>query len=476
MSIKILQPTKILGRTKISAPAEYPSSLLVYLDAGNSSSYSGSGPSWYDLTANNNDATLFNTPTYSSSFGGYFNFVDSNFEYGTIQDIGSLSKWTVEVWVRFTSSISSKVSSVVANQYDLSANLNFSLGTNNAPTNYNLAAGFFKSGWYNTNGFVPSINTWYHIVGTYDGNVIRQYVNGVANGGTNSVSTTPLSGGEIRLMRRWDDGFSIGNFMNGDLAIVKIYNTDLSSGEVLSNYSNDYNRFNPVQGVISSGLVVHLDASNTNSYTGSGTTWTNLVASGNNGVLTNGPTFSNLASGSILLDGSNDWITFTSGGLLKPSTTSYITAQAWVYPTQMKNQGVFGKLSNSFAYDGYIFGISSGGFLTANSNGTSISKQHSGSMVATVASGQWHFLSYSIIINNTSGSLRGYINTTQTLSSVHGTDGYNENNFLRVGHGYFSDTTTAFKGNIGAVYFYDRQLSPTEIQQNFDATKARYGF
>lgn len=231
----------------------------------------------------------------------------------------------------------------------------------------------------------------------------------------------------------------------------------------------------PTANLVSSGLIVHLDASNTNSYTGSGTTWINLVASGNNGVLTNGPIFSNLASGSILFDGSNDYVTFTSGALLKPSTTQYITAQAWVYPTQMKNQGVFGKLSNSFAYDGYIFGVSSSGYLTASTNGSAISKNHSGNMTATVASGQWSFLSYSLVMNNTSGSLRGYVNTTQTLSSFHGTDGYNENNFLRVAQGYFSDTSSCFKGNVGAVYFYNRQLSSSEIQQNFDATKSRYG-
>ena len=243
MSLKIQQPTRILGRTKISPPANYPASLLIYLDAGNAISYPGSGSSWYDLTTNNNDATLFNTPTYSANFGGYLNFIDSNFEYGTIPNIGNLSKWTVEAWVRFSSSISSKVSSVVTNQYDLSANLNFSLGTNNAPINYNLAAGFFKSGWYNTTGFSPSINTWYQIAGTYDGTTIKQYVNGVANGGTATYATTPLSGGEVRLMRRWDEGLSAGNFMNGDLAIVKISNTDLSSAEIQQNFDAYKTRF-----------------------------------------------------------------------------------------------------------------------------------------------------------------------------------------------------------------------------------------
>jgi hypothetical protein len=228
--------------------------------------------------------------------------------------------------------------------------------------------------------------------------------------------------------------------------------------------------------IVSSGLVVHLDASNTSSYTGSGTTWTNLVASGNNGVLTNGPTFSALASGSIVLDGSNDYVTFTSGALLKPTTTSYITAQAWIYPKQMKNQGIFGKLSNNFAYDGYILGVASGGFLTATTNGTSFNTRYSGNLSVVVASGQWSFLTLSTVINNTSGGTRGYINTTQTMAGSHGTDSYNENNFLRVGQGYFPDATSCFNGHIGAVYFYNRELSPSEIQQNFDATKSRYGF
>ena len=44
-------------------------------------------------------------------------------------------------------------------------------------------------------------------------------------------------------MRRWDDGLSAGNFMNGDLAIVKIYNTNLSSTEILNSYTTNSSRF-----------------------------------------------------------------------------------------------------------------------------------------------------------------------------------------------------------------------------------------
>lgn len=221
----------------------YPANLLVYLDSGNSSSYSGSGSTWTDLVAPTNNATLINTPTYSSSDGGIIQFDDVSLEYATIPNIGNLSQWTVETWVRITGSLSSKVSAIVCNQFDLSTKLNFSIGTNNAPTNRNIAVGFFDGAWRTTAGFVPTLNTWYQIVGTYDGTTIRQYVNGVANGGTLSYSGTPQSGGEVRLMRRWDETLSAGNLIDGDLAIVKIYNSALSSGDILQSFNDNKSRF-----------------------------------------------------------------------------------------------------------------------------------------------------------------------------------------------------------------------------------------
>ncbi len=235
-----LTPTSSITPTPTPSP---PSNLIVYLDSGNLSSYSGTGSTWYDLQGVSNDATLINTPTYSSNFNGILNFDDASSEYATIPNIGNLSNWTVEVWFRLTSAIGTKVSSIVSNQFDLVNKLNFSIGTNNAPTNYNISAGFFNGAWRTTSGFAPSTNVWYQVVGTYDGSVIRQYVNGVASGGTLNYVGTPQSGGEIRLMRRWDDTLSSSNLIDGDLAIVKIYNTALNSSQVLQNYNDNSSRF-----------------------------------------------------------------------------------------------------------------------------------------------------------------------------------------------------------------------------------------
>ena len=60
--------------------------------------------------------------------------------------------------------------------------------------------------------------------------------------------------------------------------------------------------------VVTDGLVLYLDAANTKSYPGSGTAWSDLSRSGNNGTLTNGPTFNSARGGAIVLDGADDYI------------------------------------------------------------------------------------------------------------------------------------------------------------------------
>jgi hypothetical protein len=234
-------PTPSITPTPSSTPTS--SELLVYLDSGNLSSYPTSGNTWFDLEGSSNNATLFNTPTFSSSYQGILQFDDTSSEYATIPNIGDLSQWTVECWFRLTSPLTGKVTSIISNEFNLVNKLNFSIGTNLQPTNANLCVGFYDGDWRTTSGFVPQVGVWYQVVGTYDGSTIRQYVNGVFSGGTLNYVGTSQSGGELRIMRRWDGTVLQSNLVDGDLSIVKIYNSALSAGEVLSNYNSTYTRF-----------------------------------------------------------------------------------------------------------------------------------------------------------------------------------------------------------------------------------------
>lgn len=228
----------------IHSPKIITDGLVLLLDAGNKKSYSGSGTSWLDLSLSKKTGTIYNSTLYDSNFRGSFVFEDTSFDYATVPNIGSLTNFTVEAWARTNKLLNSKVTSIVCNQYDLISNLNFSLGTNNSPTNYNMTFGFYNGAWRNVAGFSMAVNTWYHLVGTYDGFTIILYVNGVLNSQT-SYSGTAASGGEIRIARRWDDVANVSsNFFSGNISSVKIYNRALSLSEISQNFQNQRTRFN----------------------------------------------------------------------------------------------------------------------------------------------------------------------------------------------------------------------------------------
>lgn len=214
------------------------SNLFLNLDAY---SYSGSGNTWYDLSGNNRNTTLINNPTYTT---GYFHFTDTSFQYAiTSSTVPNLSIWSVEAWYRPTKALTSKVTSVVSNEFDLINKLNYSIGTNNAPTSYTLAGGYYNGAWRTTTGFTPTLNTWVQTVVTYNGTQIIQYTNGISQS-TLTYSGTPQSGGKIRIARRWDStDTDSANFFDGDISVIRIYDVSLTSTQVLQNYNAIKSRY-----------------------------------------------------------------------------------------------------------------------------------------------------------------------------------------------------------------------------------------
>jgi len=215
-----------------SVPSIVSTGLILDLDA---KTYSGTGTTWPALTGSN--ATLQNTPTYTASAPTYFTFDKNAYEYATVPNLGNQLNWTLECWFRVNSSLSGQITSIITNQFDLVNKLNFSMGTNNAPSSYNLVIGFFDGAWHNTVGFAPNTNIWYHVIGTYDGTTIKQYLNSNLNSQLN-YSGVPQSGGEVRIARRWDSSATSSiNYFPGDIGELRIYNTALNESQVLRNYN-----------------------------------------------------------------------------------------------------------------------------------------------------------------------------------------------------------------------------------------------
>ena len=90
--------------------------------------------------------------------------------------------------------------------------------------------------------------------------------------------------------------------------------------------------------IITNGLVLSLDAANNKSYPRSGTTWTDLSGNSNTGTLTNGPSFNDGNQGSIVFDGTDDYVNIPYNSGLIPNN---LTLSAWINRTAVVNYAHF---------------------------------------------------------------------------------------------------------------------------------------
>jgi hypothetical protein len=214
--------------------------LVFHLDAGNTSSYPGSGSTWNDLAGSGLTTTLFNSPTYSSDDGGYLSFVPGSSQYAkTSASLSLLSTWSVEIWHYYNATNGSGNPCILSEVWS-GTPINFTIGSAAFGNNTTLQAAYFNSNWFYTaaNYSLPSVG-WYHIVGTYDGTTITLYINTVSTRTQASAGTVGSSGLGIHIMRRWDSG----NYWGGRISVVRIYNRALTSTEITANYDASKARF-----------------------------------------------------------------------------------------------------------------------------------------------------------------------------------------------------------------------------------------
>lgn len=233
------------------------------------------------------------------------------------------------------------------------------------------------------------------------------------------------------------------------------------------------------QNIVSSNLILHLDASDLSSYPQSGTTWTDLTGNGNNGTIS-GATWSSTNGGIFDFDGSNDAVSIAHNSSLSLTSAGQRTIQVWVkfdaLPSlNTQGQPVFGKLSSGFNFDGYWGGLySNPGKTRVVTNGTSIQRV-TDSSTNPVSADVWYLYTFISQITNTANTTKVYINETEVATTAHGTDGYSESNPLYLGFIGTGVSSPYLNGKIGACYFYTKGLSAAEISTNYNATKARYG-
>lgn len=219
--------------------------------------------------------------------------------------------------------------------------------------------------------------------------------------------------------------------------------------------------FNFSPSIVRDGLVLYLDAANTKSYPGSGTTWSDISRGGNSGTLVNGPTFNSANGGSIVFDGVNDYVNTSL-------ITSYGDFTVGIWFKHTGNLIAYQRLIDKNYINGFWIGRNSS---AANSWGGGVRESLSPyGRYITLVDGQWHY-----IVSRREGTTHTIFGDgiTNTVNGTVSSTALNNNNIL-IGR---SDqvATDSMAGNISQIQIYNRALSASEILQNFNATKTRYG-
>lgn len=222
--------------------------------------------------------------------------------------------------------------------------------------------------------------------------------------------------------------------------------------------------------IVEDGLVLCLDAASKRSYTGAGTTWTDLTDN-NNGALTNGPTFDSANGGSMGFDGTNDYVDFGSNVMFKSG--GGWTVESWVRPDAVSS-GPYNFIgSASINYNSWYWCVYDSKLAMWDLSPGNLWKYGN----TTLSTGQWYHAVLVSDPDNTSYYI--YLNGEDDMSS--GWSAYNgswqsSKSSLAVaylGRGSASQARY-WDGQMSSMRFYNKALTHNEIKQNYNATRGRF--
>jgi len=231
-----------------------------------------------------------------------------------------------------------------------------------------------------------------------------------------------------------------------------------------------------VKSIITDNLLVHLDAGNKNSYGGSGTTWTDLSGFGKHGTLNNSPSFNAIAGGALSFNASNTYISLGNLGTIgnfqtvevwfySTSVTNYLNVCDMNYNTYYPNQGNAGpRLEQSS-----VATFNSGWAWSGNTSNNSIYQGQS--TAYTLYANNW----YNAIYANNNGTVTAYLNGV-AISSTSSPNGFiTTYGDVNIGRGFSLAGNRYFGGYISIFRIYGRSLITSEVLQNYNAQKSRFG-
>jgi hypothetical protein len=457
-----------------------PQGLVLNLDAAIVGSYPKTGSTWFDISNNGNNGTLISGSLYDSTVFGnvtfngsasYVQFPVNNFPSGNMD-------LSFNTWVKWNGD--------GINNGDFIIGYGNDTGPNKVPLilidpNKKARFEFGSSAGVVTSSFDIPTGSWMSITATYNKSFTALYVNGtpVGNRPYTTAQIEPngfngLNGSLGSLFSTFGNVTSPGTprrygTFNGNISVAQIYNRSLSQFDVWQNFNAYKSRYG-IPDIVTDGLVLNLDAGNPYSYLSgsSGTTWSNTVAvsSSISGTLTNGPVYSN---GTITFDGSNDYVDCGNNTLTNITSPNVTLAAIFSSTNINTTQTIMSKAEGG----GYGLELN----VTEPSLEVSIHIDGSYRIVTYASSNLQSNSTYYVVGTYDNNQIKLYVNGIQvnaltisgniTSTSVPMCLGTNP----ATGGGGIRYLT----GKIYTAQIYNRALSQTEITQNFNALRGRYG-
>lgn len=215
--------------------------------------------------------------------------------------------------------------------------------------------------------------------------------------------------------------------------------------------------------IVTSGLVLYLDAANPRSYPGTGTTWFDLSGNNNHGTLVNGIGYNSDNNGKLIFDGVDDTVTTS---LVRPSPTTEPTTYELVF--KYNSTATFRGLIGASIYNASGFSVgfigNSSMRITYNANAQNAEQQFTFDS-STIVHGVFIF---------DGRDRKVYRNTELVHSSVAAFDVLQNNSGIRIA-GNLQGGWSVPQADIFLSKVYNRALSEQEIKLNFNALRGRYG-
>ena len=230
--------------------------------------------------------------------------------------------------------------------------------------------------------------------------------------------------------------------------------------------------------IITSGLVVQLNASTSSSYPGTGTTWFDITST-NNGTLTptgTPPTYTAASPTYFSFDGTNQYVNIPDAAAIRPSIGGANTAIIWAYVTSyVAFDGLISKQFGSPSYDGFSLVFNSSNRVQLNMNGGSVNGGYVSANTNVFSLNTWTMFTCVPRFGGGAGNpSKAYVNTTEVISAANAESSIPVNTApLRLVSG-IQEGSPYPACRVGSFYYYNRALTAAEITTMFEATRTRF--